>query len=84
VKTEFRCPFRPSGDLRRVSLTSGASRRSLRLMSDVPPTPDVAVSVEGLSAEARRLRSANSRLRDVVASKDELLAGQDGLISLSR
>ncbi len=48
-------------------------------MSDLPPVPDSAASVEELHEQLGRLRSVNARLREVVAGKDEQLVTQDAL-----
>jgi len=44
------------------------------------PSPDAS----GSELEVRRLRAANVRLREVVTSKDALLAGKDTLIEAQR
>src|SRR5664280_1176969 len=51
------------------------------LVSDLPPTPDLAALVEELRAQLGGLRSANAQLREVVVGKDELLAGKEGLLA---
>src|SRR5659263_528456 len=53
----------------------------MRLVSDLPPAPDLAALVEELWAQLGGLRSANARLREVVVGKDELLAGKEGLLA---
>jgi hypothetical protein len=44
------------------------------------PSPDAS----GSELEVRRLRAANARLREVMTSKDALLAGKDTLIEAQR
>src|SRR5450759_3839390 len=57
------------------------TRLIMSLVSDLPPTPDLAALVEELRAQLGGLRSANARLREVVVGKDELLAGKEGLLA---